>query len=1095
MENYKYDIFISYKHEVLDKAVAARLQKSLEHYKIPKEIQKKTGKEKIKRVFRDEEELAVSSDLGKEIEGQIAQSEYLLVVCSKKTKESQWVLKEIDTFLKYRDAEHILPVLIEGEPEESFPESILAYGEPMAADVREKSEKEVLKKVKKELPRIIAPVLQCSYDELKQRHKIYQMYRLLGIAAVIMCFLSVFAGYALFQSKKSQEEYLTTRKNQARYLCNISNNLLQTGDRMGALKTALAILPENKKENKPIVPEQFYALNNALYSYKHDNLLYFRANRMQKLKGTVEGEVKFSDKGTYCVAVDSNRYAYFFDGKTGKLLWRAESESLTGEKTGIYAAAPLDENTAALVTETKLVIVDINRKHGQKIYDSHFEKTYTNGEVNLFIVNKKAVLWDAGRISVIELKNGKELYCKEREDTVRENIEQVIADKKGEKIFIAVSGELKSEKEDGTGDLVYSEKNKKGKAGIYCYTLKSKKLERISVRATQKMCLINKKYIAAVQYTTYRHPGIIAEATYSLALYNINTGKRVWEQGGLKENDTNVKADCQCFDIKQNNKKNKKILVFYCRNTVYCLDTNTHKLLSQTEYDEPITGVRQYDDTKLLLGLEDGTVYIYIGYDKESMKYYSNWAMNVTKAGKIDNEFKIEHFSYDMRGVTALEYGEKKIIFMNLIQDNNVKFLDGNDRIEKVFYQTIEQSKKKTVYRCIKYSGVYTGENPRVAIYKCGENKPIYTISIKNKDESIEGVTLGLKNGKVVICYIIKPEIDWKSADKKKPVFYMADLQTKKIIGRCKLPSQYIYDDSIIYANDLSYIWIWENTNDDIWHMCLTQNKLQLKKEKQWRFEASDSIEKIQCTKDNHYLVILCSDHSSDKTKYYLKIWDRTAKQYKEIDGDEKILNIEDENGFAVGKKKNLIAISQKDEVIRIINIDKGKTEKVINDYKNNEDTEPANNSMSFFCRDKYLLRSRPREKLLSMLDVETGEILTEEKENIVNKKIIVDDSTEYFGLKDTGGGKEGDLILTETMRIYTLNQENQTFVKYADIDYGWASFEGKEVIGEDDEYDHSQTYYTDFYSFSQLKKQAEKLLDGEKLTAQEKRKYFLENQ
>lgn len=39
---------------------------------------------------------------------------------------------------------------------------------------------------------------------------------------------------------------------------------------------------------------------------------------------------------------------------------------------------------------------------------------------------------------------------------------------------------------------------------------------------------------------------------------------------------------------------------------------------------------------------------------------------------------------------------------MNLIQDNNVKFLDGNDRIEKVFYQTIEQSKKKTVYRCIK---------------------------------------------------------------------------------------------------------------------------------------------------------------------------------------------------------------------------------------------------------------------------------------------------------------------------------------------------------------------------------------------------------
>ena len=1090
MKNYKYDIFISYKHESLDKAVAAKLQKSLEHYKIPKEIQKKTGKEKIKRVFRDEEELAVSSDLGKEIEDQISQSEYLLVVCSKKTKESQWVLKEIDTFLKYRDAEHILPVLIEGEPEESLPESILVYGEPMAADVRGKNEKEVLKKVKKELPRLIAPVLHCSYDELKQRHRIYQTYRLLGIAAVIVCFLSVFAGYALFQSKKSQEEYLTTRKNQARYLCNISNNLLQTGDRMGALKTALAILPENKKENKPIVPEQFYALNNALYSYKHDNLLYFRANRMQELKGTVEGEVKFNDKGTYCVAVDSNRYAYFFDGKTGKLLWRAESESLTGEKTGIYGATPLDENTAALVTDTKLIIVDINRKHGQKSYDSHFEKTYTNGEVNLFIVNKKAVLWDAGRISIIELKNGKELYCKERE-----NIEQVIADKKGEKIFIAVGGELESEKEDGLGELVYSENNKKDAAGIYCYTLKNKKLERISTRATEKICLVNKNQIAAVQYTNYTYTSLfISEATYSLALYNINSGKRIWEQNELKENDTNVKADCQCFDIKQNNKKNQKILVFYFKNTAYCLDANTHKLLSKKAYEASITGIGQYDNTRLLLGLEDGSIYIYIGYDRDKMKDYSNWAISEMQAGKINSDYKIKHFSYDMRGGTVLEYGGEKIIFLNLIEDNNVKFLDENEEI--VFYKTVEQSGKKTVYRCIESNGFYTEENSRVVIYKCGENKPLYTISAENKNESIEGVTLGLRNGKVVICYIINPETDWKSVDKKKSVFYMVDLQTKKIIGRCKLPSNnYISDDSITYTNDLSYIWIWENTNNDIWRMCLTQNKFQLKKEKQWKFESSGSIEKIQCTKDNRYLVMLCSNYSSDETKYYLKIWDRTAQQYKEIDGKEKILNVEDENGFAVGKKKNLIAISQKDEVIRIINIDKGKIDKIIDDYKNNEDTYISNNSMSFFCNDRYILRLRFGEDMLSMLDAGTGEILAEEKDNFIGDEIIVDDSTEYFGIKNNFLGRNTDEVSNQTLCIYMLNHENETFVKYADINRGWASFEGEEITGRSKGEKNNLIYYTDFYSFSQLKKQAEKLLDGEKLTAQEKRKYFLENQ
>ena len=154
-----------------------------------------------------------------------------------------------------------------------------------------------------------------------------------------------------------------------------------------------------------------------------------------------------------------------------------------------------------------------------------------------------------------------------------------------------------------------------------------------------------------------------------------------------------------------------------------------------------------------------------------------------------------------------------------------------------------------------------------------------------------------------------------------------------------------------------------------------------------------------------------------------------------------------------------------------------------------------ANNSISFFNEDKYLLRVRSSEELLSMLNIDTGEILSEEKEEFVGRELIVDNSIEYFGVKDYAGGRNENSIRRQTMRIYTLNQENQTFVKYADIDYGWASFEGKEVIGGVSEYNYKLTYYTDFYSFSQLKKQAEKLLDGEKLTAQEKRKYFLENQ
>ena len=38
-QQYKFDVFISYRHADLDSAVAGYLQKSLEHYKIPREIQ------------------------------------------------------------------------------------------------------------------------------------------------------------------------------------------------------------------------------------------------------------------------------------------------------------------------------------------------------------------------------------------------------------------------------------------------------------------------------------------------------------------------------------------------------------------------------------------------------------------------------------------------------------------------------------------------------------------------------------------------------------------------------------------------------------------------------------------------------------------------------------------------------------------------------------------------------------------------------------------------------------------------------------------------------------------------------------------------
>ena len=121
-----YSAFISYKHAPADTAIAAEIQKRLERYHIPAAIRKKTGREKIGRIFRDKEELPITSDLGDDISRALEDADFLIVICSSSTKLSTWVPREIDYFLKYHSQKQILTVLVDGEPEEVIPERLLS---------------------------------------------------------------------------------------------------------------------------------------------------------------------------------------------------------------------------------------------------------------------------------------------------------------------------------------------------------------------------------------------------------------------------------------------------------------------------------------------------------------------------------------------------------------------------------------------------------------------------------------------------------------------------------------------------------------------------------------------------------------------------------------------------------------------------------------------------------------------------------------------------------------------------------------------------------------------------------------------------------
>ena len=161
----KYDAFISYRHSELDRFVTENLHKKLEAFRLPNSIIKQRGKDckkKIERVFRDRDELPLATNLADPITEALTNSEFLIVICSPRTPGSEWVAKEIDTFISMHGREHVLAVLVEGEPDESFPPQLLVDDErnnvePLAADVRGENRKQVRKKLKTEVVRLCAP--------------------------------------------------------------------------------------------------------------------------------------------------------------------------------------------------------------------------------------------------------------------------------------------------------------------------------------------------------------------------------------------------------------------------------------------------------------------------------------------------------------------------------------------------------------------------------------------------------------------------------------------------------------------------------------------------------------------------------------------------------------------------------------------------------------------------------------------------------------------------------------------------------------------------------------------------------------------------
>lgn len=228
VKQWEYDAFISYRHLPLDMAVAERAQNLLENYRVPHSL-KKEHKCRIERIFRDQAELPTSGDLDNALQRALQSSRFLIIVLSRKLKESKWCMEEIRSFKEAHGGkiDHILPILVDGEPEESIPD-ILRHEtrkivhedgteemaevevEPLCCDVRANSTKGTLKKLKTEFLRLAAPMLEVGYDDLYQRHmRLKRRKATIFAASTISLLLSIITviSYFSYQTYQAQQRY------------------------------------------------------------------------------------------------------------------------------------------------------------------------------------------------------------------------------------------------------------------------------------------------------------------------------------------------------------------------------------------------------------------------------------------------------------------------------------------------------------------------------------------------------------------------------------------------------------------------------------------------------------------------------------------------------------------------------------------------------------------------------------------------------------------------------------------------------------------------------------------------------------------------
>ena len=216
-DTYKYFAFISYNSKDTD--WGKKLQKKLEHYKMPATLCSEHGWKRtpISPVFFAPTDIQPGG-LNEELQERLKASQNLIVICSPNSAKSEWVGREIEFFHSLGRTQNIHFFIVDGIPHsgdketECFNPVVNKLGLPeiLGANIHEKNYRWPWLNKERAYVQLVSKLLNVEFDSIWQRHKRMLIRKTIlwaiGIIAVLTALFCVWKANQPFDMDMRLEE-------------------------------------------------------------------------------------------------------------------------------------------------------------------------------------------------------------------------------------------------------------------------------------------------------------------------------------------------------------------------------------------------------------------------------------------------------------------------------------------------------------------------------------------------------------------------------------------------------------------------------------------------------------------------------------------------------------------------------------------------------------------------------------------------------------------------------------------------------------------------------------------------------------------------